>query len=88
MVGELDAAAADGFCARRIRLTSDARETGPDPSRGAGQFWLVLAGAMQVADAALPALSCVFVHPDEPALAPIAGPQGAEILVMQFPRHG
>ena len=87
-VGETDTAGADGFCSRRLRLAPDARETGPDPVSGAGQFWLVLAGAMQVADAALPALSCVFVHPDEPALAPVAGPDGAEILVMQFPRHG
>ena len=57
---------------------------GPDPSGGMGQFWLVVRGALD----GLPPLSLVFVAPDEPALEASAGPDGAEVLVMQYPRRG
>ncbi|MGH7044217.1 MAG: hypothetical protein ACREFY_19095, partial [Acetobacteraceae bacterium] len=61
--------------------------SGPDPGAGAGQYWLVLAGGLWRDDALLPPRSCVFVAPDEPGLAALAGPEGAALLVLQFPRH-
>jgi hypothetical protein len=86
VVGETHAAAPDGFCVRRMRIAPGARETGPNPAGGAGQFWIVLSGSLRVAGAIMPAMSCAFVHPDEAALAVVADAPGAEILVMQFPR--
>jgi hypothetical protein len=88
VVGETTAIGADGFCARQFRIVADAREDGPEPAAGAGQFWLVLSGSLQHGGAVLPARSCVFVHPHEAAFTAVAGGEGAEVMVMQFPRQG
>ena len=84
-------AAADGVGAWRYRLAPGATLVGPEPGMGGGQFWVILAGSMTATeDKLLPAKSCVFVPPEDPALAPVGGPVGAEILCMQFavrPRH-
>jgi hypothetical protein len=87
-VGESEEVASDGFCARRLRLAPGGSATGLDPASGAGQFWLVLSGSLQVDDSLLPAMSCVFMYPEEKAFAAIAGGEGAEVMAMQFPRHG
>ena len=86
VVGETVSVAPDGLYARRVRIAAGASETGPDPSSGAGQFWLVLSGELRVDGAAVPAMSCVFVYPEEGAFVAGAGEEGAEVMVMQFPR--
>lgn len=85
-VGETAALGTDGYCARRFRIGSGECEVGPDPASGAGQFWLVLAGELLIDDAAVPAMSCIFVYPDEGTFVATAGASGAEVLAMQFPR--
>jgi hypothetical protein len=78
---------ADGMASCRFRLPAAATATGPDPGNGGGQFWLVLAGTASCAGSALlPVESCVFVGPEDAALSMTAGPAGAELLCMQFPR--
>jgi hypothetical protein len=37
--------------------------------------------------ALLPVNSCVFVGPDDVAMAMTAGPLGADLLCMQFPKR-
>jgi hypothetical protein len=61
---------------------------GPAASAGGGQFWLVLAGeaALNGSDL-LPANSCIFVGPEDPAFAGASGPIGAELLCLQFRRR-
>jgi hypothetical protein len=76
----------DGFAAWRYRLAPAAPVTGPAPEHGAGQYWLVLAGSVQYGGETLGCLSCAFLHPDDPAFVTAAGPDGADVLVMQFPR--
>jgi hypothetical protein len=76
----------DGTAAWRYRLPSGARVHGPDPGAGGGQFWIVLSGSASAGEAAfLPPNSCVFVAPDDGALAVMAGDGGAEALCLQFP---
>lgn len=77
----------DGLAAWRYRFPADAALAGPDPATGAGQYWLVLAGGLVRDGAALPPRSCLFVAPDEPGLAAVAGADGVELLALQFPRH-
>jgi hypothetical protein len=78
---------ADGMASWRCRLPAAATATGSDPGDGGGQFWLVLAGNASCAGSApLPVDSCVFVGPEDAALAISAGPAGAELLCVQFPR--
>jgi hypothetical protein len=78
----------DGMASWRFRLPGDATATGPDPGNGGGQFWLVLAGNARCdGSALLPEDSCVFVGPEDRALAVSAGPEGAELLCVQFPHR-
>ncbi len=78
----------DGVSAWRYCLPPGASLRGSDPALGGGQFWLVLAGSLQVTDPEpLAPKSCVFVGADEMAPTVIAGSRGAEVLCMQFPRQ-
>jgi hypothetical protein len=80
--------AADGLAGWRYRIPPRTAITGPAPSAGGGQFWLVLAGAAAVDGGdPLPANSCIFVGPDELAFAGASGPLGAELLCLQFRRR-
>jgi hypothetical protein len=59
---------------------------GRAPSAGGGQFWLVLAGDAAVDGGdRLPANSCIFVGPEDPAFAGAAGPVGGRIAVPAIP---
>ena len=79
---------ADGLGAWRYRLAPGQSITGPNPADGRGQNWLVLGGRVSagVADD-LPTFSCLFTYPDDPAVEFVAGPDGADILCMQYPRR-
>ena len=76
-----------GLCARHHVLAPKECVTGPKPSTGAGQFWLVLSGNLLCEDRQLPARSCVFVEPNEPAFTAVAGSMGLSVLTMQYPRR-
>lgn len=80
------AEASDGLGGWRYRIPPHQSVRGPDPAAGRGQYWLVLAGTDASADAALGALSCTFLSPDEPPRTATAGPDGLDILALQFPR--
>jgi hypothetical protein len=78
---------ADGMAAWRYRQPANCGVRGPDPCEGGGQFWIVLSGSARAnGSALLPPNSCVFVGPQDPALPLLAGPGGAEMLCVQFPR--
>jgi hypothetical protein len=76
----------DGMGAWRFRLRPGQRLIAPDPAWGRGQYWVVVGGAMLRESEALPRLSCVFVYPDEGPLVAAAGPDGLDVVAMQFPR--
>lgn len=78
----------DGVATWRYTLPPGGFVQGSDPASGGGQFWLVTAGSAAVgAGAPLPVQSCAFVGPDDTAAALTAGPGGADLLCMQFPRR-
>lgn len=80
------AAAEDGLGGWLHRVAPGQHTGGPDPSTGGGQYWIVLRGADVSGDAALPRLTALFVGPGEPARTMTAGPDGLDVLVLQFPR--
>jgi hypothetical protein len=71
----------------RYRLAPGQAVTGPDPSRGRGQYWVVTDGSLVSNEDALPKLSCVFVYPDDVPFQAVAGADGVEVIAMQFPVH-
>ncbi len=78
---------ADGMGSWRFRLPASSTAVGPDPGNGGGQFWVVLSGSAAYGDSALlPVESVVFVGPGDAAVSVAAGPIGAELLCVQFPR--
>ena len=79
---------ADGVGTWRYAVPANGKVTGPDPSQGGGQFWLVSSGSASVAGGELlPPMSVVFVAPDDAAATLLAGPGGADLLCMQFPKR-
>ena len=78
----------DGLGTWRYIVPPNGVARGPDPSSGGGQFWVISAGTAQVPGGALlPVRSCVFAGPDDAALAMTAGPAGADLICMQFPKR-
>ena len=78
----------DGLGTWRYTVKPAGVARGPDPASGGGQFWVVSAGTAHVPGGALlPVNSCVFVAPDDAALEMFAGPAGADLLCMQFPKR-
>jgi hypothetical protein len=77
----------DGMAAWRYTMTPGETVTGADPATGRGQYWVVTRGSLLHGGKALPAMSCAFVYPDDQAFQTAAGPDGAEVVAMQFPLH-
>lgn len=75
---------ADGIAAWMLRVPPASALKAPAHS-GSGRFYLVISGAIRTNGTLLPALASVFASPEEAALEVEAGPQGAEVLVLQFP---
>ena len=74
-----------GLATWRYRVPADGTLTGPEPSNGGGQFWVVLAGTLASGELGfLPVNSTMFVGPGDGALSATAGPGGAEALCLQF----
>jgi hypothetical protein len=79
---------ADGLGTWRYTVPRYGSITGPDPSTGGGQFWLVSAGsAAVIGGALLPVQSCIFIAPEDAAAVLRAGPGGADLICMQFPKR-
>jgi hypothetical protein len=86
--GAVIAETPDGLGTWRYTVPADGSITGPDPSTGGGQFWLVSAGAASVGGGALlPVQSCIFVAPDDASAVLQAGANGADLVCMQFPKR-
>ena len=76
----------DGLAAWRMRLPPDAVMPSPESPIGGGRFYLVTGGEMQLAGNALARLSVAWVSPQDEPVRIAAARDGAEVLVLQFPR--
>ena len=75
----------DGLAVRLYRLPPGAAASALAPSTGHGQYLVVVAGAMQVGERTLQSPENVFVSREEAAFTMQAGPEGLEVLLLQFP---
>ncbi|MFI4985872.1 MAG: hypothetical protein ACHQF3_00365 [Alphaproteobacteria bacterium] len=78
----------DGLAVLMLRAPPSTVCALPDPRQGGGQSLIVAAGAIAHEGAAMGRWSALFVSCDEPAYEVHAGPAGAEVLVLQYPRPG
>lgn len=85
-VETIHAPEADGLAAYLVVAPPDGVIACPSPEASGGQYHLVVAGRLLRDGEEMPALSCYFVTPDEPALSAQGGAEGLEMLVLQFPR--
>jgi hypothetical protein len=76
-------AAPDGLMATPLTLAPGTALT--DPLAGGDRFWVVLEGAIQVADDMLGPRSCMFTAASEAAPQASAGETGARVMMMRFP---
>ena len=77
--------AEDGLAVRLYRLPPGAATSALAPSTGHGQYLVVVAGSMQVGERMLQAPENVFLSREEAAFTMQAGPEGLEVLLLQFP---
>jgi rubredoxin len=75
-----------GLATCALTLAPGARTVAPAPSNGAGQYVVVVKGSLLHDNRERPALTVVFVKPDEDAFEIHAGPQGLEALILNFPQ--
>lgn len=75
----------DGVDARGIRLGADASARGP-VSDGGGQYYLVCSGDVTLGGKQMPQWSLAHIAPGEEPPMMRAGPEGADVLVLQFAR--
>lgn len=79
---------ADGLAAWIWRMGPGARVVLPPPGDSGGQYLIVAAGTLVRDAVSLDRLSTIFVSPEETPIEAVAGPDGLDMLVLQFPRLG
>lgn len=76
---------ADGLGVRRFDLGPGRRATIDFETPGAGQYAFVASGTVRLGDRDLARHALIYRAPDETALDVVAGPDGASVLLLQFP---
>ena len=77
----------DEMAAHVVRLGAGMSTMAPEPQRSGGYYIVVINGGMIRDAELLPLWSMIAVEPTEAAVEIKAGPKGAEVLVLQFPRE-
>lgn len=75
----------DGLAAWMLRVAPERRLQVPPDESGVGRFYVVGSGEVKVGATELRRLSLLYVSADEPPLTLEAGPNGAQVLALQFP---
>jgi myo-inositol-hexaphosphate 3-phosphohydrolase len=83
----LFSSSSSGAAAYRLAIGPDQQKECPSPQGNGGQYVSVVNGTCIINDEPYPRWSCIFLEPDEPPLNLQAGPEGIEVLVLQFPKN-
>jgi hypothetical protein len=76
----------DGIGGWLLRIPPNGSLAAPAHANGLGRFYLIASGRARVTGALLGRLATVFVTPEEEPVEVQAGTEGAEVLVLQFPK--
>lgn len=77
---------ADGIGGWLLRIPPEGTLAAPSLANGLGRFYVITSGRARVTGAMLGLFATVFVTPEEEPVEVQAGAEGAEVLVLQFPR--
>ena len=77
----------DGLAVTVYRLPAMASVTGLDPALGQGVTALVTTGSLECQGTTYPKWSCFYTSPDEGPMELKAGAEGAEVLMLRYPRN-
>lgn len=75
-----------GLAAYSLKLAPGAQTAGPDASKGNGQYLIVTKGSVNYQGKDYKAISIGFTRPDEGYFPIVAGSEGVEALILNFPR--
>ena len=75
-----------GLAAYSLKLAPNVSVAGLDASKGNGQYLIVTKGSVNYQGKEYKAISIGFTKPDEGYFPIVAGPEGVEALVLNFPR--
>jgi redox-sensitive bicupin YhaK (pirin superfamily) len=78
---------ADGLGSTLYHAAPGQQITGPAPSEGRGQYWMVMSGECHLNEHLGGKQALLFVDPTEAAPTITAGSTGASVLLMQFPKR-
>jgi len=75
-----------GLFTNTVTMVANARMTAPDPSVGDGQYVVVVKGSLVHEGRERVAPAVVFTRRDEPAFEIVAGAQGLDAIILNFPK--
>lgn len=76
----------DGLVSTLFQTTTSVAISGPAPSTGRGQYWLVMRGQCHINGQLATERALTFVAPDEAAPVITSDTHGVAILLLQFPK--
>jgi rubredoxin len=79
---------ADGLAAWSFKMSAGAKAFAPDPSKGDGQYIIVMKGSVQHEGKLKKDLAIIWVAKNEGPFELLAGPEGLEGLILNFPVPG
>jgi rubredoxin len=77
-----------GLAAYSVKMSAGARGFAPDPSKGDGQYILVMKGGIVHEGTLKKGLAVIWVGRNEGPFELVAGPEGMEAIVLNFPVPG
>lgn len=78
----------DGLAGWSVKMSPGAKAFAPEASKGDGQYILVMKGGIQHEGKLKKDLTIIWVAKDESAFELVAGPEGMEGLILNFPVPG
>ena len=78
----------DGLAGFSVKMNAGAKAYAPDPSKGDGQYIVVMKGGVQHEGTVKKDLTIIWVGKNEGPFELIAGPEGVEAIILNFPVPG
>lgn len=80
--------AGDGLASFSMSVARNARALAPDPAHSNGQYLIIVRGSLHYEGKEYKALSVAFIKPQEGPFELVAGADGLDVLVLNFPLDG